>query len=275
MDNNPRQYKSYENKGIIFDIKRYAVNDGPGLRVTVFLKGCPLKCLWCHNPESQLPVPETIERTRRVGERAFTYMETIGKSYTVQELMLQINKDWLFMEESGGGVTFSGGEPLMQPDFLEASLIACKEHGYHTAVDTSGYASPIVLKRIAEYTDLFLFDIKNVIPEYHKKGTGGELDIVLKSLDTLSNMGKKIIARFPFIPGYNSSMEQLTELKELLLGKGIKELHILPFHKIADGKYHRMNMENNMAGTNPPSDKEIELVCNFFLSAGFSVKTGG
>ena len=273
--NSTRQYKLSENKGIIFDIKRYAVNDGPGLRVTVFLKGCPLKCLWCHNPESQSPMPETIERTRRVGERSFTYMETIGKPYAVQELMLQIDKDWLFMEESGGGVTFSGGEPLMQADFLEAALIACKERGYHTAVDTSGYASPIVLKRIAEYTDLFLFDIKHLNPECHKKGTGGELETVLNSLDILSNTGKNIIVRFPFIPGYNNNIEQLNGLKSLLSEKGIKEIHILPFHKIGDGKYYRMNMANSMANTIPPSDKETEQVCNFFLSAGFRVKTGG
>lgn len=262
-------------EGTLFDLKRYAVNDGPGLRITVFMKGCPLRCAWCHNPESQLPEPEVMVKERKVGNRVFPCSETVGKSYTVQTLMAEIDKEWIFMEESGGGVTFSGGEPLMQPDFLEASLKACKERGYHTAVDTSGYASEQVIERIAAHTDLFLFDIKHTNPDACLKGTGQPLKPVLAALDRLCSMQKAVIIRFPLIPGYNDHTVTFGELKELMLSRNLGELHILPFHKIGDTKYLRLERTNPARETLPPTTEQVEEVANRFIQWGLKVKVGG
>ena len=146
--------------GIIFDIKRFAVHDGPGIRTTVFMKGCPLKCLWCHNPESLDPLPCIIERVSRIGSLSFTDKEVVGQVKTVQEVMADLEKERVFMDESGGGVTFSGGEPLLQHEFLLELLTACKSSGMPTAVDTCGFAAPSVLRKIIPFTDLFLYDLK-------------------------------------------------------------------------------------------------------------------
>ena len=165
-------------KGLIFDIKRYAIHDGPGIRVTFFMKGCPLNCWWCHNPESISPFPQVVERTDKIGERVFRVKEQIGKKYSVSDLMDVVHRDLVFIEESGGGVTFSGGEPLMQAEFLIEALSYFRESGIHTAVDTSGQADRTVIDRIIENTDLFLFDIKHLDPERHLEfiGTRNRID---------------------------------------------------------------------------------------------------
>lgn len=264
-----------EAEGIIFDLKRYAVNDGPGLRITVFMKGCPLRCAWCHNPESQSMAPETILKEQRVGSRTFQRNETVGKSYSVTALMEEIDKEWIFMEESGGGVTFSGGEPLMQPHFLEAALKACKERGYHTAVDTCGYASASVLEQISPYTDLFLFDIKHTEALRFQEQTGGQLQPILTALKLLGKLQKKVIIRFPLIPGYNDNTKTIFEVRELMLQQNLNEIHILPFHTIGHGKYLRLERENPMPETAPPSAELTNRVVEIFGEAGIRVKVGG
>src|SRR5512133_1552316 len=159
-------------EGLIFSVKRYSIHDGPGIRVTFFMKGCPLSCMWCHNPEGISPLSETIVKTEKVGERAFSRNEDVGKFYTVDEILQILDKERVFMNESKGGVTFSGGEPMLQAEFLVRALKACKENGYRTAVDTSGYSSPENYKSVIPYTDLFLFDLKHLDDAKHIESTG-------------------------------------------------------------------------------------------------------
>ncbi|MFX1514452.1 MAG: 4Fe-4S cluster-binding domain-containing protein, partial [Promethearchaeota archaeon] len=160
-------------KGIIFDVKKYAIHDGPGIRTTVFFKGCPLRCWWCHNPEGQKEGLETIIKTQ-IDKNTLSdnQEETIGREVSVVEVITEIEKDQLFYDESGGGVTFSGGEPLMQPAFLNALLDACKEKELTTTLDTCGYASWNILKKIKDKIDLFLYDIKIIDNKEHQKYTG-------------------------------------------------------------------------------------------------------
>lgn len=159
-------------KGTIFDIKKFALHDGPGIRTTIFLKGCPMRCPWCHNPESQNPEPEAMTATNLPGGNRPVVQEIVGRQVTVREVMWEIRKDLLFYDESGGGVTFSGGEPLMQPKFLTALLTASKRSGIRTALDTTGYAPWIELENILPLVDLFLYDLKFIDDSLHQKYTG-------------------------------------------------------------------------------------------------------
>lgn len=193
--------------GVVFDIKRFAVHDGPGIRTTVFLKGCPLRCRWCHNPESLEASPCELPKTYHIGTSTFTEMETVGREMSVEELMHELRKEKVFMDESGGGVTFSGGEPLFQPVFLKEMLMACKAEGMHTAVDTSGYASSSVLDSIAPFTDLFLFDLKIIDSEIHSYWTGVGNSIILANFDRLISAGARVRVRIPLIPGVTVAPE--------------------------------------------------------------------
>lgn len=187
--------------GVVFDIKRFAVHDGPGIRTTVFLKGCPLRCRWCHNPESLEASPCELPKTYHIGTSTFTEMETVGREMSVEELMHELRKEKVFMDESGGGVTFSGGEPLFQPAFLKEMLMACKAEGMHTVVDTSGYAASTVLDSILPFTDLFLFDLKIIDTEIHSHWTGVGNSIILANFDRLISAGARVRVRIPLIPG--------------------------------------------------------------------------
>jgi pyruvate formate lyase activating enzyme len=154
-------------KGLIFSVKRYSIHDGPGIRVTFFMKGCPLSCMWCHNPEGISPFPEYVIRSDKVGEKEFRNREEAGKYYSVENILEILEKERVFINQSKGGVTFSGGEPMLQFKFLLEALKACKENDYHTAVDTSGYSSEENYKSIIPLTDLFLFDIKHLDEARH------------------------------------------------------------------------------------------------------------
>ncbi|HPL06444.1 MAG TPA: radical SAM protein, partial [Bacteroidales bacterium] len=158
-------------QGLVFDIKRFAVHDGPGIRTTLFLKGCPLNCAWCHNPEGTSPEPQTVAKSISVDGQVFQEEEKVGLNMSVEQVMQELLKEKVFMDCSEGGVTFSGGEPLMQPAFLKSLLVACKKEGMHTAVDTSGYAKLSVIQDIAPYTDLFLYDLKLMDDKAHRHFT--------------------------------------------------------------------------------------------------------
>ncbi len=174
------QRTSFTMKGLIFSVKRYSVHDGPGIRVTFFMKGCPLSCWWCHNPEGISPFQETVVGTRRVGEKEFRFDEPVGRLYSVEEIIEIAGRDSIFFHQSGG-VTFSGGEPLVQFEFLLEALKKCKANGYNTVVDTSGYSSAENYKAIIRYTDYFLFDIKHLDNEKHIKYTGVPNHGILKN----------------------------------------------------------------------------------------------
>jgi len=265
-------------KGLLFSIKRYAIHDGPGIRVTFFMKGCPLDCWWCHNPEGISPAALTIERTDRVGEREFKSMEVVGKEYTPEDLLAIAERERVFMEQSGGGVTFSGGEPTLQFDFLLETLKLMKKSGFNTAVDTSGYTSKDLLTEIMPFTDTFLFDIKHIDSEEHKKYTGVENDMIIANLDMILASGGNVMIRIPVIPGVSDSIEYMERLKEFIQARkvsGIKEIDLLPYHKTGSSKYRRFKMEDRMEGVEQIPVSRMKEFKELMASTGIRVKTGG
>jgi pyruvate formate lyase activating enzyme len=264
---------------VIFDIKRYAIHDGPGIRTTVFLKGCPLTCPWCHNPEGQQPRPQRMYHAQRCivcGEciehcpaEAITASTNgnhldpnrcrmcqtceqvcpadavtfVGRTIDSAAVMAEVVKDIPFYDDSQGGVTFSGGEPLMQPTFLIDLLKACGENDIHRAVDTTGYAPCEDLMAVAEHTELFLYDIKHLDPQAHLAFTGVSNQIILENLKQLARNGGDITIRIPVIPKFNDSPAHLTRLGQFLSTlPGIRSVHLLPFHQRARAKYTRLGM---------------------------------
>ena len=266
-------------RGIIFNIQRFAIHDGPGIRTTVFFKGCPLRCWWCHNPESHKIFPEKIEgcSLRRGFDHSFTMdKDEVGKEFTVDELMNEIIKDRVFYEESNGGVTFSGGEPLMQPQFLFEALRACKSSGIHTTVDTSGFAPEEVIKNTSEITDLFLFDLKLMNDELHQKYTGVSNQLILKNLLELDKLDKKIIIRIPIIPGLTDTDENLLAIRGFISYiKNIVEINLLPYHRAGEGKYIKYGKENKMNETGSPDEEHMENIKQLFSKLKLKVKIGG
>ncbi len=263
--------------GIIFDIKRFAVHDGPGIRTTVFLKGCPLRCAWCHNPESISAAICEVPKTVRIGDKTFCENEMVGREITVEELMRELEKEKIFMDESGGGVTFSGGEPLMQHEFLNEALKACKNAGMHTAVDTSGYARWEILEKAAGLTDLFLYDIKIMDEELHRKFTGVSNKLILENLAKLLNMGKTVYLRMPMVQDVSFSETNILQTLHFLSGLNRKPelINLLPFHNTASHKYERFKMENAFSDMKSMDKKELQEVKKQFKNAGFQVKIGG
>ena len=263
--------------GIIFDIKRFAVHDGPGIRTTVFLKGCPLRCSWCHNPESIGQNPLRVHRVLRLNGRSFSKEETIGHEMTADELYAELEKERIFMDESGGGVTFSGGEPLLQPDFLMEILMICKRNGMHTAVDTSLFASWEKIKAVSEYTDLFLVDLKLMDSATHQFYTGVPNELILDNIRKIATTGASIIIRIPVIPTATDSSENIAQTIRFLqsLNGNIREVHLLPFHNTADGKYQQVGRENPFGRLKSLQKEDIKEIEKQYINAGFIVKTGG
>lgn len=263
-------------EGTIFDIKHFAVHDGPGIRQTVFFKGCPLNCWWCHNPESQNINIESYIKVNKLDGKEFKKEVAIGYKITADELFKTIQGDKIFFEESGGGVTFSGGEPLMQADFLYELLKVCKVHKIHTCVDTTGFASESSLQKIAELADCFLFDIKIINNDLHKKYTGVPVNGILENLKWLDKNNKNVILRFPVIPGITNTTQNLSEIKSLIKSlKNINQIDLLPYHNISNGKYTRFKKENKMKNTEALSDEEMLQLKTEFEAIGFQVGIGG
>jgi len=301
--------------GIIFDIKRYALHDGPGIRTTVFFKGCPLSCWWCHNPESQDFHPEVILRTQRCAhcaacaaacpQGAITLpaegeggpltdrdactacwqcvqacfsgaRQLVGQEVSVQALMTEILRDRSFFDESGGGVTFSGGEPLSQPRFLAAVLRACRQEEIHTAVDTSGYAPWTVFDALRRDVDLFLYDLKIFDAQRHRRYTGVANELILENLTRLARLGHAIYVRVPVIPGINDDEDNLRQIAAFVAGQpGIQRLDILPYHPSAAAKYAGLERPYPLADTNMPAGERMEEIALFMRQYGLYVKTGG
>ncbi len=265
-------------KGLIFSVKRYSIHDGPGIRVTFFMKGCPLSCLWCHNPEGISPYPEIVTQINKVGEKEFSNTEEAGKYYSAENILEILDKENVFIKQSKGGITFSGGEPLLQFEFLLEALKACKKNSYHTAVDTSGYSSAENFKSIIPYTDLFLFDIKHMDEVRHIEMTGVSNSLILDNYKLLVQSGKDVIVRFPVIPGFNDDSGHLEKLRKLLISTktgSLKKINLLPFHKTGSSKYKRFNIPYRMGGLEPPSKEKMQELKIFFSTTGIKVKIGG
>ena len=298
--------------GMVFDIRKYSLHDGPGIRTTVFLKGCPLDCWWCHNPESKAFAPELVYRAERcIGcgacvrscprealmfsaqgvwrhkDRCNTCgvcaavcpseaLEVAGRPMTVGEVMKEVRSDILFYDESGGGVTVSGREPLSQPDFLVELLRACGAEGIHRAVDTSGYAAWEVVARVAEVTDLFLYDLKLMDPEQHRHYTGVDNAPILENLKALSAARARISLRLPLIPGINDHRENIEATGALAASlPGVEWVSILPYHAGARDKYRKMGLDYRLPQTLPPSAHTVEQVKGQLEAFGLTVRIGG
>lgn len=250
--------------GTIYNIQKFALHDGPGIRTTVFFKGCSLSCWWCHNPESR---SSDIQQMNG---------KTIGKEYTVDALLEILLRDEVFYEQSGGGVTFSGGEPLNQPEFLSAILKKTKDHGIHTAVDTCGYASKETFEKILPFTDLFLYDLKLLDETDHFQYTSVSNTGILENLTFLLSKAVKTIIRIPLIPGITDTKHNLRNILEFLKPfSPSPEIHLLPYHRTANGKYEKLGLPNRLANIKQLSDAEIRIHQKLFESAGFKVSLGG
>jgi len=261
--------------GTIFRIKKYALHDGPGIRTTVFLKGCPLSCWWCHNPEGQSRQPEPMAAKSGAGAGAAD-AETIGRRVTVAEVVREIEKDLIFYDSSGGGATFSGGEPLSQPAFLRALLLACREREIHTAVDTSGYAPVETPAALLGLVDLWLFDLKILDESAHRRHTGVSNRAILRNLRQIAAGDGKVVIRFALVPGITDDNDNLEQLARLVRSLGtVSRIDLLPYHAAAAGKYRRLGKESKLRALKPPTARRVAAVETFLTSRGLQVQVGG
>jgi pyruvate formate lyase activating enzyme len=299
-----------ERSGMVFNIMRFALHDGPGVRTTVFLKGCPLSCWWCHNPESQEPEPSpmyfagrcrlcydcvaacphqalqfqdgtplTSAACVRCGDCAEACVagarQLAGERKTVSEVLAECERDSVLFDESGGGVTVSGGEPLSQPDFTEALLEACRERGIHTALDTCGFAPREVAVRVSGSADLVLYDLKLLDPAAHRKYTGVPSGPILDNLAALTETGRQVIVRVPLIPGVNDQPENLSALADFVWLTGLRRIDLLPYHRIGVDKYGRLGRNNRFGDVEPLPAAEVSRIASDLAARGFTIKIGG
>ena len=252
------------NKACIFNIQKFSIHDGPGIRTTIFFKGCPLRCYWCSNPESWNGQPEpmwdSIEKRDII----------VGEYKTIDELVTEAVKDIDFYEESGGGVTLSGGEVLFQTDFAVELLKELKKEKIHTACETSGYGSSENFEALIKHTDLILFDLKHYDDKRHKFGTGQSIKSVLENLSIAAKLHSDLVVRVPIIPSYNDSKEDATAFSKLLHGKGVKNVELLPFHQFGENKYANLNKEYPMKGVSQLHDEDLKDFKEILLSRGLN-----
>lgn len=225
--------------GIISDIQHFSVSDGEGIRTTVFFKGCNLKCKWCHNPECISFEPQ--EMHYEVGEKHI--VKICGREVTAEEVLQEILEDKKFYDKSNGGVTFSGGEPLLQADFLVGLMKTVKQHGIHTIVDTAGDVDFNNFEKVIPYTDTFFFDIKAANEQDYREYTGGNFQNILSNLRRLIERNCDVVVRIPIIPKHNFSEEYMRSTCELLKSVGVKEVNLLPFHRLGSTKYSALGFE--------------------------------
>ncbi len=263
--------------GEIFNIQKFCVNDGPGIRTTVFFKGCPLRCEWCHNPESQTQEKQIMfypdkcsgcGRCRNLTADNSDFIcfnnakEICGKTVLSDYVIDEVMKDYEFYKNSGGGITLSGGEPLFQFEFALDILKKAKENDLHTAIETCGFADSDKIKQIAEYTDLFLFDFKESNPELHKTYTGVDNILIKKNLYLLNELKKDIILRCPVIPGYNDRKENYDKICELANTlTSIIGIEIEPYHAFGENKY--LALGKQPLEISMQTDEQINEIINY------------
>lgn len=298
---------------VIFDVKPYSINDGPGIRITIFLKGCPLSCAWCHNPEGMSPVQQKLyTKTKCIGcstcvencpQQALRLtpdgivtdtdlcklcgicatvcptkaIEISGRQVTVEEIMKVIRRETVTMDHSQGGVTISGGEPMMQSEFLIELLDACGREGIHRAVDTTGLSKPETLLEVAKRTELFLYDLKHMDSARHKQFTGVGNERILSNLRVLADSGANINIRIPLIKGVNADEANLSHTAQFVAAlAGAKKLvSLLPYHNIAAHKYNKLGQEFDGGEMQEPPAEDLEMARRIFEQYGLVAAVGG
>jgi len=295
--------------GVIFHIMRYSLHDGPGIRTAVFFKGCPLSCWWCHNPESQNSDPDvlyTLDRCRLCGdclaacphgaiERATAAITVnqlcqrcgvcvdacaaeartvAGRRMTAGEVVAEAERDRVFFDESGGGITLTGGEPFSQPELLEAVLLGCRERRIHTAIETCGAAPRDEFLRIAGLADLVMFDLKAMDPERHREYTGAPNRNILENLEALA-AERPVIVRIPVVPGVNDGPGEVAAMCEFLSRLKVERVDLLPYHRAGTEKYRRLGREYRMEGTLPPGRPAVEAIEAKLEAVGIRARVAG
>lgn len=272
-------------KALIFNIQRYSLHDGSGIRTIVFFKGCPLKCPWCCNPESMSSEIQKVRMDSKcihcehcdfdVDECPIGAITEFGKYMTVDEVMTEVQKDMVFYRTSTGGVTLSGGEVLSQSIFAKELLKQLKSLGMNTAIETSGQGSTQSLIELAPYLDLILFDLKIMNEGKSKLLLGADINLVKNNIKTLTNMHKEVIPRVPLIPGYTLNDENIKQIITFVKGLKLTEIHLLPFHQYGSNKYKLLNKEYKLIDIATPSNKDVEKVANKMTDNGLKVIIGG
>ena len=285
-------------KGLVTSIKRYTIHDGPGIRTLIFMKGCSLRCIWCSAPQTQNPYPEIVYyeekcigcgsclkvnkwvnrlKCTNCGKCAEVCpaeaLKLIGKFMTSEEVMVEIYKDKLFYQGSGGGITISGGEPLMQVKFVKKVLYKCNEWGIHTAIETSGFLDWQEFRDVLGCVDLLFYDIKHMSSEKHKELTGIPNHLILENIRKIDQeCNLPVILRFPLIPGINDSEENLIDLAKFITSlKRIDTLEILPYHKLGEHEYKTLDKEYKLKNVEVPSDSYLQKVKKFVGLQGLRV----
>ncbi len=298
--------------GVVFDIRRFSIHDGPGIRTAVFLKGCPLRCAWCHNPEGLSAAPELVwrgERCTRCGtciatcpEGALAWdgdvpvldecrctlcgecadachaeaREMLGRERTVEQVLAVAERDRPFYDESGGGVTFSGGEPLAQAEFLLELLRGCKARGLHTVLDTCGYAPWGTVDLVRPHVDLFLYDLKLMDEERHRRATGVSNALVLDNARALAKAGAQLNVRLPLVPGVNDDDDNVRATGTFLAGlAGPPPVTVLPYHRLGADKYRRLKREYSLDGVAAVGPERVEHVRDLLRAQGLQVDVEG
>jgi len=263
-------------RGIIFDTRSFSVHDGPGIRKAIFFKGCPLKCLWCHNPESQSFDRESMPGVQRVGNKSFGQVQAIGYETTARDVMQGIRADIPFFEESGGGVTLTGGEPLAQPEFALELLKTCTKESISTAVDTCGHAPRNTFVQSMPFTNVYLFDLKLADSLEHKKITGVGNELILKNLELLSSSGKNIIIRIPLVDGITDTRKNINNIKEIVANiKGVSRIDFLPYHSLAKNKFCKQEKEYELNRMENYSKSKAQEIARLFADLAPVISVGG
>ncbi|MBQ2932135.1 MAG: glycyl-radical enzyme activating protein [Clostridia bacterium] len=255
-------------KGRIFDVQKFSVHDGPGVRTIIFLKGCFLRCRWCCNPESQRHEIETMTMNGKE--------KIVGRDVTVAEVMEIIEQDRIYYRRSGGGVTLSGGECLAQPDFAAAILRACHDRGINTAIESTGFASFDKIEKLLENLDLYLMDIKHTDSQKHKEYTTQPNELILENARKIAKSGVGLIIRVPVIPGFNCSKEEIASIANFAKSlETVRELHLLPYHRLGEPKYEGLGREYAMKGVGSIPAEHMDLLKKTVEDTGLKCQIGG
>ena len=255
-------------KGRIFNIQRFSIHDGPGIRTIVFFKGCFMRCAWCCNPESQnREIEALIEGGRE---------KIVGRDVTVDEIMPELLSDMPYYRRSGGGITLSGGEVLCQADFARELLRECKENGLHTAIESAASSSFSEIEKILPYLDLYLMDIKHTDSRKHKEYTGVSNERILENARKIAQSGVELIIRTPVIPGFNDTAEEIRAISHFAKTlPGVREHHLLPYHRLGQDKYAGLGRKYSLAEIEPPSKEKMEYLLTVAETSGLKCKIGG